>query len=97
MLLQEAGVEKELVNILCKMSAQHYLPILAHHRVTTEGLRHMTSSDLKKVAAFLLMAHVYQLPLMIPDQPFCFLFEESFCFVIYLHHQDHFQLILMEK
>uniref|UniRef100_A0A669D6T7 Leucine rich repeat and sterile alpha motif containing 1 n=1 Tax=Oreochromis niloticus TaxID=8128 RepID=A0A669D6T7_ORENI len=47
--MQEAGVEKELVNLLCKLSAQHYLPILAHHRVTTEALRHMSSSDLKKV------------------------------------------------
>uniref|UniRef100_A0A8C4F7J6 RING-type domain-containing protein n=1 Tax=Dicentrarchus labrax TaxID=13489 RepID=A0A8C4F7J6_DICLA len=46
----EAGVEKELVNLLCKLSAQHYLPILAHHRVTTEALRHMNSSDLKKVS-----------------------------------------------
>uniref|UniRef100_A0AAX7T0D0 RING-type domain-containing protein n=1 Tax=Astatotilapia calliptera TaxID=8154 RepID=A0AAX7T0D0_ASTCA len=45
----EAGVEKELVNLLCKLSAQHYLPILAHHRVTTEALHHMSSSDLKKV------------------------------------------------
>lgn len=47
--LQETGVEKELVNLLCKLSAQHCLPILAHHRVTTEALRHMNSSDLKKV------------------------------------------------
>ncbi|XP_030292408.1 E3 ubiquitin-protein ligase LRSAM1 isoform X3 [Sparus aurata] len=47
--MQEAGVEKELVNLLCKLSAQHYLPILAHHRVTTEALRHMNSSDLKKL------------------------------------------------
>lgn len=54
--LQEAGVEKELVNLLCKLSAQHYLPILAHHRVTTEALRHMNSSDLKKVC----LQHHYQ-------------------------------------
>ncbi|KAM8829200.1 E3 ubiquitin-protein ligase LRSAM1 isoform 2-T3 [Spinachia spinachia] len=47
--MQEAGVEKELVNLICKLSAQHYLPILAHHRVTTEALRHMTSSDLQKI------------------------------------------------
>ncbi|XP_070780517.1 E3 ubiquitin-protein ligase LRSAM1 isoform X2 [Enoplosus armatus] len=47
--MQEAGVEKELVNLLCKLSGQHYLPILAHHRVTTEALRHMNSSDLKKL------------------------------------------------
>ncbi|KAK5900433.1 hypothetical protein CgunFtcFv8_025393 [Champsocephalus gunnari] len=47
--MQEAGVEKELVNLLCKLSAQHYLPVMAHHRVTTERLRHMTASDLKKL------------------------------------------------
>ncbi|XP_045923199.1 E3 ubiquitin-protein ligase LRSAM1 isoform X1 [Micropterus dolomieu] len=47
--MQEAGVEKELVNLLCKLSAQHYLPILAHHRVTTEALYHMNSADLKKL------------------------------------------------
>ncbi|XP_061836601.1 E3 ubiquitin-protein ligase LRSAM1 isoform X1 [Nerophis lumbriciformis] len=47
--MQEAGVEKELVNLLCKLSAQHYLPIMAHHRVTTEALRHMNPSDLKKL------------------------------------------------
>uniref|UniRef100_A0A3Q1B2X6 RING-type domain-containing protein n=1 Tax=Amphiprion ocellaris TaxID=80972 RepID=A0A3Q1B2X6_AMPOC len=49
--MQEAGVEKDLVNLLCRLSAQHYLPILAHHRVTTEALRHMKSSDLKKVCS----------------------------------------------
>lgn len=47
--MQEAGVEKELVNLLCRLSAQHYLPILAHHRVTTAALCHMNSSDLKKL------------------------------------------------
>lgn len=47
--MQEAGVEKELVNLLCRLSAQHYLPVLAHHRVTTEALRHMNSADLKKL------------------------------------------------
>ncbi|XP_053727184.1 E3 ubiquitin-protein ligase LRSAM1 [Synchiropus splendidus] len=47
--MQESGVEKELVNLLCKLSAQHYLPVLAHHRVTVEALRHMNSSDLKKL------------------------------------------------
>lgn len=52
--LQEAGVEKELVNLLCRLSAQHYLPILAHHRVTAEAIRHMSASDLKKVCGSLL-------------------------------------------
>uniref|UniRef100_A0AAY4EGR5 RING-type domain-containing protein n=1 Tax=Denticeps clupeoides TaxID=299321 RepID=A0AAY4EGR5_9TELE len=47
--MQEAGVENELVNMLCKLSAQHYLPILAHHRITSEALRHMTERDLIKL------------------------------------------------
>ncbi|CAL9682536.1 unnamed protein product [Knipowitschia caucasica] len=47
--MQEAGVELELVNLLCRLSVQHYLPILAHHRVTTKALRQMTSADLKKL------------------------------------------------
>lgn len=47
--MQEAGVEKELVNLLCRMSAQHYLPILAHHRITRKELRQMTAADLKKL------------------------------------------------
>uniref|UniRef100_A0A8C9VV32 Leucine rich repeat and sterile alpha motif containing 1 n=1 Tax=Scleropages formosus TaxID=113540 RepID=A0A8C9VV32_SCLFO len=52
--MQEAGVEKELVSLLCKLSAQHYLPVVAHHRVTAESLRHMTQSDLSKVLTHLL-------------------------------------------
>lgn len=48
-LLQEAGVEEELGSLLCKLSAQHYLPVFAHHRVTAEALCHMTPADLKKV------------------------------------------------
>ncbi|CAG5867145.1 E3 ubiquitin-protein ligase LRSAM1 isoform 1-T2 [Menidia menidia] len=47
--MQEAGVEKELVNLLCRLSAQHYLPILAHHRLTTEALSNMKAGDLKKL------------------------------------------------
>ncbi|XP_067106976.1 E3 ubiquitin-protein ligase LRSAM1 isoform X1 [Osmerus mordax] len=47
--LQEAGVEKGLVTLLYKLSAQHYLPIMAHHRVTAEALRHMTDRDLTKL------------------------------------------------
>uniref|UniRef100_A0A8C5FEZ8 RING-type domain-containing protein n=1 Tax=Gadus morhua TaxID=8049 RepID=A0A8C5FEZ8_GADMO len=47
--MQEAGLEKELVNLLCKLSAQHHMPTLAHHRVTTKTLRHMSASDLRKL------------------------------------------------
>lgn len=46
---QEAAVDRDLGNILCKLSAQHYLPIIAHHRITAEALRHMTTKDLRKV------------------------------------------------
>lgn len=52
-------MEKELVNLLCRLSAQHCLPILAHHRVTTEALRHMNSSDLKKVCLQHPYEHIY--------------------------------------
>ncbi|KAL0965115.1 hypothetical protein UPYG_G00276990 [Umbra pygmaea] len=47
--MQEAGVEPDLVSLLWKLSAQHYLPILAHHRVTSQALRLMTSQDLSKL------------------------------------------------
>ncbi|KAG7476807.1 hypothetical protein MATL_G00086770 [Megalops atlanticus] len=47
--MQEAGVEEDLVSLLCKLSAQHYLPVMAHHRITSEALRHMTASDLSKL------------------------------------------------
>uniref|UniRef100_A0A6Q2YX38 RING-type domain-containing protein n=1 Tax=Esox lucius TaxID=8010 RepID=A0A6Q2YX38_ESOLU len=47
--MEEAGVERDLVNLLCTLSAQHYLPIMAHHRVTAQALRHMTPQDLSKV------------------------------------------------
>lgn len=46
---QEASVDRDLGNVLCKLSAQHYLPIIAHHRITIEALRHMTAKDLRKV------------------------------------------------
>ncbi|KAM9440966.1 E3 ubiquitin-protein ligase LRSAM1 [Clarias gariepinus] len=47
--MQEVGVDQDLVNMLCKLSAQHYLPIIAHHRITAEVLRHMTTKDLSKL------------------------------------------------
>lgn len=47
--MQEAGLEKELVNLMCRLSAQHYLPILAHHHISSETLRLMTAADLKKL------------------------------------------------
>uniref|UniRef100_A0A8C1DRF0 Leucine rich repeat and sterile alpha motif containing 1 n=1 Tax=Cyprinus carpio carpio TaxID=630221 RepID=A0A8C1DRF0_CYPCA len=47
--MQEAAVDGDLGNLLCKLSAQHYLPVIAHHRITAEALRHMTTKDLRKV------------------------------------------------
>ncbi|XP_051981320.1 E3 ubiquitin-protein ligase LRSAM1-like isoform X1 [Xyrauchen texanus] len=47
--MQEAAVDREIGNLLCKLSAQHYLPVIAHHRITAEALRHMTSKDLSKL------------------------------------------------
>ncbi|XP_051957614.1 E3 ubiquitin-protein ligase LRSAM1 [Xyrauchen texanus] len=47
--MEEAAVDRDLGNLLCKLSAQHYLPIIAHHRITAEALRHMTTKDLSKL------------------------------------------------
>ncbi|XP_039632036.1 E3 ubiquitin-protein ligase LRSAM1 isoform X1 [Polypterus senegalus] len=47
--VQEAGLPQELVDLLRQLSAQQYLPILAHHRVTQESLRGMTPADLLKL------------------------------------------------
>ncbi|XP_061589591.1 E3 ubiquitin-protein ligase LRSAM1 isoform X2 [Cololabis saira] len=47
--MQEAGVEKELVHLLSRLSAQHFLPVLAHHRVTTATLSRMTEADLEQL------------------------------------------------
>ncbi|XP_056123378.1 E3 ubiquitin-protein ligase LRSAM1 isoform X2 [Rhinichthys klamathensis goyatoka] len=47
--MQEEAVDRDLGNMLCKLSAQHYLPIIAHHRITAEALRHMTAKDLRKL------------------------------------------------
>uniref|UniRef100_A0A8C1TLU6 Leucine rich repeat and sterile alpha motif containing 1 n=1 Tax=Cyprinus carpio TaxID=7962 RepID=A0A8C1TLU6_CYPCA len=57
--MQEAAVDADLGNLLCKLSAQHYLPIIAHQRITAEALRHMTTKDLRKVRyiSFCVLAH----------------------------------------
>ncbi|MGH0170378.1 UNVERIFIED_CONTAM: hypothetical protein FKN15_074050 [Acipenser sinensis] len=47
--VQEAGLQQGLVDLLAGLSAQHYLPILAHHRVSTETLRGLSAADLKQV------------------------------------------------
>lgn len=47
--LQEEGMERELVNLLIELSAEKYLPIFAHHRISLQMLQGMTPSDLQKI------------------------------------------------
>ncbi|XP_072422474.1 LOW QUALITY PROTEIN: E3 ubiquitin-protein ligase LRSAM1 [Chiloscyllium punctatum] len=51
---REEGVEKALVDILAELSADQYLPLFAHHRVTLKMLtlkmlRYMTAEDLQQI------------------------------------------------
>ncbi|XP_067417655.1 E3 ubiquitin-protein ligase LRSAM1 isoform X2 [Emydura macquarii macquarii] len=47
--LQEEGLERQLVNLLIELSAEQYVPIFAHHRLSLEMLSTMTLSDLEKI------------------------------------------------
>ncbi|XP_005382480.1 PREDICTED: E3 ubiquitin-protein ligase LRSAM1 [Chinchilla lanigera] len=47
--LQEEGMERQLVALLVELSAEHYLPILAHHRISLDMLSQMSPEDLAKV------------------------------------------------
>jgi len=47
--LQEEGLERQLVNLLIELSAEQYVPVFAHHRVSLQALSTMTASDLEKV------------------------------------------------
>ncbi|XP_068020180.1 E3 ubiquitin-protein ligase LRSAM1 isoform X1 [Melanerpes formicivorus] len=47
--LQEEGLEQQLVSLLLELSAEHYLPVFAHHRLSLQALSTMTASDLEKV------------------------------------------------
>ncbi|OXB66493.1 hypothetical protein ASZ78_011608 [Callipepla squamata] len=47
--LQEEGLEKQLVNLLIELSAEQYVPVFAHHRVSLQVLSTMTASDLEKM------------------------------------------------
>uniref|UniRef100_A0A8C3T7H4 Leucine rich repeat and sterile alpha motif containing 1 n=1 Tax=Chelydra serpentina TaxID=8475 RepID=A0A8C3T7H4_CHESE len=55
--LQEEGLERQLINLLIEMSAEQYIPIFAHHRLSLEMLSTMTLSDLAKCwhSCFLLL------------------------------------------
>ncbi|XP_078082206.1 E3 ubiquitin-protein ligase LRSAM1 [Mustelus asterias] len=46
---REEGVEKALVDLLAELSADQYLPLFAHHRVTLKMLRYMTAEDLQQI------------------------------------------------
>ncbi|XP_048821890.1 E3 ubiquitin-protein ligase LRSAM1 isoform X3 [Lagopus muta] len=47
--LQEEGLEKQLVNLLIELSAEQYVPVFAHHRISLEVLSTMTARDLEKM------------------------------------------------
>uniref|UniRef100_A0A8C0BXW7 Leucine rich repeat and sterile alpha motif containing 1 n=1 Tax=Buteo japonicus TaxID=224669 RepID=A0A8C0BXW7_9AVES len=47
--LQEEGLEQQLVNLLIELSAEQYVPVFAHHRISLQALSTMTASDLEKV------------------------------------------------
>ncbi|TKC34556.1 hypothetical protein EI555_017113, partial [Monodon monoceros] len=46
--LQEEGLERQLVALLVELSAEHYLPIFAHHRISLDMLSRMGPGDLAK-------------------------------------------------
>ncbi|XP_065504545.1 E3 ubiquitin-protein ligase LRSAM1 isoform X2 [Caloenas nicobarica] len=47
--LQEEGLERQLMNLLIELSAEQYVPVFAHHRISLQALSTMTASDLEKV------------------------------------------------
>ncbi|XP_064325268.1 E3 ubiquitin-protein ligase LRSAM1 isoform X3 [Phalacrocorax carbo] len=47
--LQEEGLERQLVNLLIELSAEQYVPVFAHHRISLQVLSTMTASDLEKI------------------------------------------------
>lgn len=46
---QEEGLERQLVKLLGDLSADHYVPIFAHHRISLAMLCDMVPADLAKV------------------------------------------------
>uniref|UniRef100_A0A8C7APM1 E3 ubiquitin-protein ligase LRSAM1 n=1 Tax=Neovison vison TaxID=452646 RepID=A0A8C7APM1_NEOVI len=47
--LQEEGLERQLAALLVDLSAEHYLPLFAHHRISLDTLSRMSPADLAKV------------------------------------------------
>ncbi|XP_022357279.1 E3 ubiquitin-protein ligase LRSAM1 isoform X2 [Enhydra lutris kenyoni] len=46
--LQEEGLERQLAALLVDLSAEHYLPLFAHHRISLDTLSRMSPADLAK-------------------------------------------------
>ncbi|ELK07213.1 E3 ubiquitin-protein ligase LRSAM1 [Pteropus alecto] len=51
--LQEEGMERQLAALLVELSAEHYLPVFAHHRISLDMLSRMSPRDLAKVGSSL--------------------------------------------
>ncbi|XP_042334271.1 E3 ubiquitin-protein ligase LRSAM1 isoform X2 [Sceloporus undulatus] len=47
--LQEEGLEQQLVKLLTELSADQYMPIFAHHRISLKMLSSMVPADLGKM------------------------------------------------
>uniref|UniRef100_A0A673UE95 Leucine rich repeat and sterile alpha motif containing 1 n=1 Tax=Suricata suricatta TaxID=37032 RepID=A0A673UE95_SURSU len=47
--MQEEGMERQLAALLVELSAEHYLPIFAHHRISLDALSRMSPGDLAQV------------------------------------------------
>ncbi|KAM8995790.1 E3 ubiquitin-protein ligase LRSAM1 isoform 2-T2 [Ara ararauna] len=47
--VQEEGLEQPLVTLLTELSAEQYVPIFAHHRLSLRALSTMSASDLEKI------------------------------------------------
>lgn len=44
-------MERQLAALLVDLSAEHYLPIFAHHRISLDTLSRMSPGDLAKVGS----------------------------------------------
>lgn len=51
--MQEEGMERQLAALLVELSAEHYLPVFAHHRISLDMLSRMSPRDLAKVGSSL--------------------------------------------
>ncbi|NXF92194.1 LRSM1 ligase, partial [Eubucco bourcierii] len=49
LMLQEEGLEQQLVTLLLELSAEQYVPVFAHHRLSLRALSTMTARDLEKI------------------------------------------------